>query len=111
MVEKRFYFPYFSSRLSEDVKRNLFHHNCKKSVALSLQEIMLGELKQKTSQKKNNEGNDIALIHLPTDIPFLVSLHIKSFSPVICVCVLFFTTSSLLQLPVFLTGNYNPSNG
>ena len=52
MVEKRFYFPYFSSRSSEDVKRNLFHHNCKKSVALSLQEIMPGKNKQKTSQKK-----------------------------------------------------------
>lgn len=65
MVEKRFYFSYFSSRLSEDVKRNLFYHNYKNSVALSLQEIKLGENRQTKNKpkKKKNEDNDIALIH------------------------------------------------
>lgn len=62
MVEKRFYFPYFSSRLSEDVKRNLFYHNYKNSVALSLQEIKLGENRQKTNKQKN-EDNNMALIY------------------------------------------------
>ena len=63
MVEKRFYFPYFSSRLSEDVKRNSFYHNYKNSVALSLQEIKLGENTNKKQTKKKNEDNDIALIY------------------------------------------------
>lgn len=39
---------------------------------------MLGENKQTKNNPppKKNEDNDIALIQLPTDIPFLVSLHI-----------------------------------
>lgn len=67
---------------------------------------MLGEKqanKKTTQKKKKKKDNDIALIHLPTDIPFLVSLHIILQSSDMPVCVvLFFTTYSLCSFLCFL---------